>query len=78
MSIKKTGSPVKIIRITESALSLDPNLIVTKLKEKYPAKSFSLDQLHEALKSIGVIDYSSNDLQHLIDLLQSSGIKVVK
>jgi hypothetical protein len=78
MSLKKIGSPVKIVRITESALALDPNLIVTKLKEKYPTKSFSLDQLHEALKSIGVIDYSSDDLQHLIDLLQSSGVTIVK
>jgi hypothetical protein len=74
--LNKFGSPEKITKVTGS-FTFDPNLIVFMLKEKVIDKKITLDQLHEAVKSVGVIDYSSEDMGNLIRLLQSSGISVI-
>ena len=75
--LKKTGAKVKVEVIKQSGFSLDPNLIADKLDEKWPGKKISVDQLHEAVKSIGVIDYSDDDMSDLVGLLQSMGYSVV-
>lgn len=76
--LKKIGTPTKITHVVFGAIVLDPNLIVAEIRKKYKNKSLSLDELHEFLKTLYVIDYSSSDLQHIIELLQSSGIRVIK
>ncbi len=74
--LKKTGVAVKIKIVKSSGFSLDPNLIASELDKKWPGKKISLDQLHEAVKSIGVIEYGQDDMSHLVELLQSTGFTV--
>ena len=74
--LKKVGSPSKIA--VEGGLMLDPNLAVTRLKEKIKGNTASLDILHEMLKSQGITDYSGADFQKVVELLQSTGITVTK
>lgn len=75
--LKKTGTKVKINVVKKSGFSLDPNLIAAEIEKKWPGgKKVSIDQLHEAVKSIGVIDYSDDDMQDLVGLLQSTGFTV--
>ena len=77
--IKKVGTPQKISKIVrETGFSLDPNLIVKKLKDTWKEPKISLNQLHELVKSLGVGDYTSDDMNHVVELLQSSGITVTE
>jgi hypothetical protein len=80
MSLRKRGTPEKIhvVESKEASFAFDPNLIVTMLKEKWPEQQISLDQLHETVKTLGIVDYSSTDLDQLIMLLQSSGFSVTR
>jgi hypothetical protein len=76
--IKKYGTNSKITKvIKDSAFALDPNLVAKQLIDKWPNKKISLDQLHEAVKSIGVLNYESKDMTDLVGLLQSAGFTVV-
>ena len=75
--IKKTGTSQKIRVIKESGFAIDPNLLAKQIKDKWTGSQITLDQLHEAVKSTGVTDYSSDDMSHLVELLQSSGMTVI-
>ncbi len=77
--IKKVGTPQKISKIIKNTgFGIDPNLIVKKLKDNWTESSISLNQLHELVKSLGVVDYTSDDMSHVVELLQSSGITVTE
>ncbi len=79
--LQKKGYPEKIVQVISNktgTLSFDPNLLVKLIKDKLNQPEISLDQLHEATKSAGVIDYTSEDMNHVIELLQSSGITVLQ
>lgn len=74
--LKKTGAPAKINVIKVSSFALDPNLIAAELERNWSGKKITIDQLHEAVKSIGVVEYSDNDMKDLIGLLQGMGFVV--
>lgn len=76
MALNKIGSPEKIKVVTTGALAYDPNLIVKKIKETWKQPTITKDQLHEAVKSLGIINYNPEDLTEVINLLNSSGIAV--
>jgi hypothetical protein len=77
MALKKIGSPEKINVVgLNGALSLDPHLAAKRIKETWTAPTITIDQLHEKLKSLGVVDYSSEDMSKIINLLNSTGLKV--
>lgn len=77
MAISKFGSP-ESINVVKSGLSFDPNIVVKQLQGKVKNGSITLDQLHEAVKSIGIVDYTSEDMNRLIGLLKSVGIAVIQ
>jgi diketogulonate reductase-like aldo/keto reductase len=76
MALNKVGSPEKIKLVKMGALSFDPNLIVQKIKETWKQPSITKDQLHEAVKSIGIVNYNPEDIAQVINLLNSSGVTV--
>jgi hypothetical protein len=78
MSLSKYGSPNKIKVVKNAGFSLDPNFLAEMILKQIPSKKLTMDQLHSALKSIGVVNYSSEDLSILMDRLQSIGFSISK
>ncbi len=75
MAIRKIGSPEKIHTIA-SALAFDVNLAVKKIKDTHKKPNITIDEVHEALKALGITNYSSDDMQEITRLLKSVGITV--
>lgn len=78
MPLNKIGSPHKLQVVKYSGFSVDPNFLAQTLLKDWPNKVLSIDDLHSALKQIGIVDYSSDDLSVLISRLEASGFKVTK
>jgi len=78
MALNKIGSPYKLKVVKNSGFSIDPNFLAQTLLKQWPKKELSIDDLHTALKSIGVINYSSDDLSVLIGRLEAVGFKLTK
>jgi hypothetical protein len=78
MALSKKGSPNKIQVVKNASFTIDPNFLAQMILKQVPSKKLTVDQLHSALKSIGVDNYGSDDLNVLIDRLQSSGFDVTK
>jgi hypothetical protein len=76
MSLTKFGSPQKLNIVKKSAFEVDLNLLASMLKEQWPDKNISVNALHEALKSIGIISYKAEDMQELVGRLQAIGFAV--
>jgi hypothetical protein len=76
MTLNKIGSPSKIKVVKYSGFSVDPNFLAQTLLKDWPSKKLSVDDLHLALKSIGVINYSSDDLSVLIGRLEAVGFSI--
>ena len=76
MSLKKIGSPAKIRVVKEGEFAFDPNIIVKEIQKKWPNSEISTDQVHEAVKSLGIINYNSEDMNEVLRLLDSVGISV--
>jgi hypothetical protein len=76
MALNKIGSPSKIKVVKYSGFSVDPNFLAQTLLKDWPSKKLSVDDLHSALKSIGVINYSSDDLSVLIGRLEAVGFVI--
>jgi hypothetical protein len=74
--LKKIGSPERIKVVKMSALAFDPNLVVKHIKETWKQSTISKDQLHEAVKALGIINYNPEDITEVINLLNSSGVTV--
>lgn len=78
MAITKYGSPEKINVVKQSAFQIDLNVLASVLSDKYPSKSLSINELHEVLKTLGVTDYKSEDMQDLVGRLSAVGFKVME
>jgi hypothetical protein len=79
MSLKKIGTPVKMILVEKSsAFALDINMLASLIEKKWTNKKITLNQLHEALKSMGVSNYLSEDMGELVSRLQSIGFEISK
>ena len=76
MALRKIGSPEKIKVVKESAFAFDPNIIVKEIQKKWPNSEISTDQVHEAVKSLGIVDYATEDMNEVLRLLDSVGISV--
>ena len=77
MTLKKIGSVEKITKI-ESSLALDPNIVVKEIEKSWKTRKMTIDELHDAVKSMGVIDYADEDLRAVIELLTSVGFEITQ
>jgi len=78
MALSKRGSPNKIKVVKNAGFQIDPNFLAEMILKQVPSKTLTVDQLHSALKSIGVNNYNPDDLNVLIDRLQSAGFTISK
>jgi hypothetical protein len=77
MALNKIGSPSKIQVVKNAGFSLDPNFLAEMILKQIPEKKLSMDQLHSALKSIGVVNYGAEDMAILTDRLQAIGFSIL-
>lgn len=73
--LTKQGMPSKI-KIVKTSFKMDANMLAQMIKDQWPDKSISTSQIHESLKSIGILEYSSDDMDNLISLLSGVGFVV--
>lgn len=78
MSLSKKGSPSKINVVKKASFSISENFLAEMILKQVPSKKLTVDQLHSALKSIGVNNYNPDDLNVLIDRLHAAGFSVSK
>lgn len=78
MAMQKHGSVAKIKVVKQGSFTLDENYIAAQIEKQWPDKQITLDQLHDGLKSIGVVNYSSDDMNALVGRLQAIGFKISK
>lgn len=76
MALNKRGSPSKIQVVKNAGFTVDPNFLAETILKQIPEKTLTVDQLHSALKSIGVVNYSSDDMNILIQRLKAIGFTV--
>jgi len=76
MALRKIGSPQKIRIVKEGEFAFDPNIIVKEIQKKWQNSEISVEQVHEAVKSLGIINYNSEDMNEVLRLLDSVGISV--
>lgn len=78
MALSKRGSPNKIKVVKNAGFQIDPNFLAQMILKQVPSKKLTVDQLHSALKSIGVNNYDPDDLNILIDRLESADFTISK
>jgi len=79
MALNKRGSPTKISVVKKNAgFTVDLNFLAEMILKQVPEKSLTVDQLHSALKSIGVINYGSDDMNLLIKRLKAIDFTILK
>lgn len=78
MALSKKGSPNKLKVVKNGGFQIDPNFLAEMILKQVPSKKLTVDQLHSALKSIGVNNYNPDDLNVLIDRLQASDFTISK
>jgi len=78
MALSKKGSPNKIKVVKNAGFVIDPNFLAEMILKQVPSKKLTVDQLHSALKSIGVNNYNPDDLNVLIDRLESADFTISK
>ena len=76
MPLHKKGSPSKISIIKNAGFSMSVDALAQSFLKDWPSKKLSIDQIHASLKSIGIINYSSEDLSTFISRLESIGFSV--
>ena len=76
MALNKRGSPNKLQVVKNAGFTLDPNYLSEMILKQVPEKKLSVDQLHSALKSIGVVNYSSDDMNILLERLKAIGFSI--
>jgi hypothetical protein len=74
--LNKKGSPQAIKVIKKASFTIDENFLAEIILKQVHTKKLSVDQLHSALKSVGVDGYDADDFNVLVDRLQSSGFDV--
>ena len=78
MSLSKRGSPNKMKVVKNAGFQIDPNFLAEMILKQVSSKTLTVDQLHSALKSIGVNNYNPDDLNVLIARLESAGFDISK
>jgi hypothetical protein len=78
MALNKRGSPTKLKVVKQSGFVINVNYLSEMLLKQWPDKKISVDQLHSALKSIGIDNYSSEDMSELMNRLQAVGFSISK
>ena len=76
MALNKRGSPSKIQVVKNAGFTVDINFLAETILKQIPAKKLSVEELHSALKSVGVINYSSDDMNMLIERLKAVGFTI--
>lgn len=74
--INKTGSPARINVVKRSAFEIDINMLASLLLDQWQTQTISLNQLHEGLKSLGITNYTADDMAELVGRLQAVGFIV--
>ena len=78
MALKKQGSPTRIKVVKNASFAVDVNSLAERFLKDWPNKKVTMDQVHNGLKSIGIINYSSEDMSVLTSRLQAIGFTVGK
>ena len=78
MALKKQGSPTKIKLIKNAGFTVDSNFLSELFLKQWPEKKVSVDQIHNALKSVGISNYQADDLSILMNRLQAIGFTISK
>lgn len=78
MALKKFGSPTKFKVVKNAGFQLGVNYLAEMIQKQIPEQELSIDQLHSALKSIGVENYQAEDLSELMNRLQAIGFTISK
>ena len=78
MALHKRGSAVKIKVVKNASFTVDSNYLSEIFLKQWPEKKVSVDQIHSALKSVGIINYGSDDLSILMNRLQAIGFTISK
>lgn len=78
MALQKHGSPTKIRVIKNAGFTISENFLAEMILKQIPSKKLTVDELHDALKSIGIVNYSSDDMNKLISRLRATGFTVLK
>lgn len=78
MPLHKKGSPTKIKVVKNAAFAVDINALAERFLKDWPSKKITMDQIHESLKGIGIVNYSSEDMSILTSRLQAIGFSVIK
>lgn len=78
MALRKHGSPSKLKVVKNASFAIDPNVLAEMISKQWPDKKLTMDQIHSGLKSIGIVNYSSEDLSILLHRLQAIGFSVIK
>jgi len=76
MALKKQGSPSKIKVVKNAAFAVDVNSLAERFLKDWPNKKITIDQIHNSLKSIGIVNYSSEDMSVLTSRLQAIGFTI--
>ena len=77
MALNKIGSPSKIQVVKTAGFTIDNNFLAEMILKQIPEKKITMDQLHSALKSIGVVNYGDEDMSILIDRLTAIGFSIL-
>jgi hypothetical protein len=78
MALHKKGSPSKIKVVKNASFAVDVNSLAERFLKDWPNKKITMDQIHNGLKSIGIVNYSSEDMSVLISRLQAIGFSISK
>ena len=78
MALNKRGSPSKIQVFKNAGFIINVNYLSEMLLKQWPDKKITTDQLHSALKSIGIDNYQAEDMSELMGRLQPIGFVVSK
>ena len=77
MALNKIGSPAKLKVVKQSGFIINVNYLAEMLLKQWPDKKVTQDQLHSALKSIGVDNYQADDMSELMSRLKAIGFSVL-
>jgi hypothetical protein len=78
MALKKQGSPTRIKVVKNATFAVDVNALAERFLKDWPTKKITMDQIHESLKGIGIVNYSSEDMSVLVSRLQAIGFTIVR
>jgi hypothetical protein len=78
MALSKRGSPTKIKVVKNASFAVDVNSLAERFLKDWPNKKITMDQIHNGLKSVGIVNYSSEDMSVLTSRLQAIGFSIQK